>query len=184
MELDTHRLHLREFVASDWPAVLAYQNDSLYLRYYPLVEQTEAGAKSFVQMFLDQQAEQPRRKFQLALTLKSEDALIGNCGIRVNDPEQGEANIGYEISSAYWGRGYASEAACAIVNFGFEELNLHRVWSWCVAENIGSYRVMEKIGMTCEGRLREREFIKGEWHDHLLYAILKDEWKRSMKYEV
>lgn len=144
MQLHTPRLHLREFLADDWPAVLAYQNDPLYLRYYQLTEQTEDRAKSFVQMFLDNQAEQPRRKFQLALTLKDTDALIGNCGIRVNDSEQGEANIGYEINSAYWGQGYVTEAARAILNFGFEELNLHRVWAECVAANIGSYRVMEK----------------------------------------
>jgi RimJ/RimL family protein N-acetyltransferase len=180
MQLHTPRLLLREFVADDWPAVLAYHNDPLYLRFYHQTEETEAGAKDFVQMFLGQQVEQPRHKFQLAMVLKSTDELIGNCGIRVNDPKQGEANIGYELSSAHWGHGYATEAARAIINFGFEELNLHRVWSWCVAENIGSYRVMEKIGMKFEGRLRQREFIKGEWHDHLVYAILRDEWKLRM----
>ena len=177
MELDTKRLHLREYVTSDWSAALAYQSDPLYLRYYHDTEQTEERVKAFVQMFLDQQAEQPRRKYQLVIMLKSENKLIGNVGIRVNDPEQGEANIGYELNSSYWGQGYATEAARAILKFGFEELNLHRVWSWCIAQNIGSYRVMEKIGMIFEGRLREREFIKGEWRDHLLYAILRDEWK-------
>jgi RimJ/RimL family protein N-acetyltransferase len=177
MQLHTPRLLMREFVAEDWPAVLAYQNDPLYLRFYHLTEQTEAGAKSFVNMFLDQQAELPRRKFQLALVLQKTGALIGNCGIRINDPEQGEANIGYEISSAYWGQGLVTEAARTIVAFGFEHLNLHRIHSWCVAQNIGSWRVMEKIGMTREGRLREREFIKGQWHDHLVYAILREEWQ-------
>ena len=177
MEIETNRLLLREFSVADWPAVLAYHDDPLYLRYYPQTEETEEGAKEFVQMFLSQQAEQPRHKFQLAMILKSEGKLIGNVGIRVNDPEQGEANIGYELGSVYWGNGYATEAAHAIVSFGFESLNLHRVWSWCVAQNIGSARVMEKIGMTHEGRLHEREFIKGEWRDHLIYAVLREEWK-------
>ena len=179
MNLETKRLHLREFIETDWPALLAYQNDPLYLRYYPWAEQNEAGAKEFVQMFMEQQVEQPRHKFQLAMILKSEGKLIGNVGIRVNDPEQGEANIGYELGSAHWGNGYATEAARAIMSFGFESLNLHRVWSWCVAQNIGSARVMEKLGMTREGRLREREFIKSEWHDHLIYAMLRADWQSA-----
>lgn len=177
MRLETDRLVMREFVAADWEAVLAYQSDPLYLRYYHWTERNEADARDFVQMFLDQQQEQPRTKFQLALSLKSEQQLIGNCGIRINDPELREANIGYELNSHYWGQGYATEAARAIVRCGFEALGMHRIWSWCIAENIGSARVLEKAGMRLEGRLREKEFIKGQWRDHLLYAILDYEWK-------
>lgn len=177
MMLETPRLLLREFVEGDWSAVLAYQADPLYLRYYELTEQTAIGARAFVRMFLAQQAEQPRAKFQLAMILKAEGRLIGNCGIRINDFEHREANIGYELDSRYWNRGYATEAAREIVRFGFTALGLHRIWSWCVAENIGSARVLEKVGMQREGRLREKEFYKGGWHDHLLYAILEHEWR-------
>ncbi|MCL4863797.1 MAG: GNAT family N-acetyltransferase [Caldilineaceae bacterium] len=177
MYLETARLRLREFVEDDWPAVLAYQADPLYLRFYHLTEQTAAGARDFVQMFLDQQAEQPRTKFQLALELKEDDRLVGNCGIRINDPEQREANIGYELASPLWGQGLMTEAATEIVHFGFEELNMRRIWSWCVAANIGSARVLAKVGMRQEGCLREKEFIKGEWRDHLLFAILDHEWR-------
>ena len=177
MRLETPRLLLREFVADDWPAVLAYQSDPLYLRYYYWTERTAADVRDFVQMFLDQQAEQPRTKFQLALVLKAEGRLIGNCGIRINDPDQREANIGYELESRSWGQGLASEAASEIVRFGFTELGLHRIWSWCLAVNVGSARVMEKVGMRREGQLRQKEWIKGSWHDHLLYAILEEEWR-------
>jgi RimJ/RimL family protein N-acetyltransferase len=177
MMLETPRLLLREFVDGDWTAVLDYQDDPLYLRYYELTGQTAIGARAFVRMFLAQQAEQPRTKFQLAVILKSEDRLIGNCGIRINDPENCEANIGYELDSRCWNRGYATEAAREIVRFGFEALGMHRIWSWCVAENIGSARVLEKIGLQREGQLREKEFYKGAWHDHLLYAILEREWR-------
>ena len=177
--LETDRLLMRDFVESDWEAVLAYQSDPLYLRYYHWTDRTEADVRDFVQMFINQQEQQPRQKFQLALVLKSENRLIGNCGIRVNDTEMREANIGYELDSRYWGQGYATEAARAILHFGFETLAMHRVWSWCIADNAGSARVLEKIGMRLEGRLQQKEFIKGQWRDHLLYAILDHEWRNG-----
>ena len=177
MQLTSPRLLLREFVEEDWEAVLAYQSDPLYLRYYEWTERTEAGAREFVGWFLAQQQETQRTKFQLALVLKAEGRLIGNCGVRVNDPDLREGNIGYELDSRYWGQGYATEAAREMVRFGFEELGLHRIWSWCVAENVRSARVLEKVGLRQEGYLREKEFFKGHWWDHRLFAILDHEWK-------
>ena len=175
--LETERLLMRDFVESDWEAVLAYQSDPLFLQFYHWTERNEAGVRNFVQMFIDHQKQRPRRKFQLALVLKSENRLIGNCGIRVNDPEMREANIGYELDSRYWGQGYATEAARAILRFGFETLGIHRIWAQTIAENVGSARVLEKIGMRLEDRLPQKEFIKGRWRDHLLYAILDYEWQ-------
>ena len=82
MELYTDRLLLRDFVSADWPAVLAYQRDPRYLRYYDWADRTPDHVQRFVQIFLDQQAEQPRCKFQLAVVLKASGQLIGSCGIR------------------------------------------------------------------------------------------------------
>jgi RimJ/RimL family protein N-acetyltransferase len=177
MMLTTDRLLLREFAEDDWPAVLAYQSDPRYLRFYHWTHRTEEDARAFVRMFLDQQAETPRRKYQLAVVLRAKGRLIGNCGIRLNAPETRAADIGYELDPRYWGHGYATEAARAIVAFGFEQLGLHRVWSWCIADNVGSARVLEKLGMRREGRLRDHEWFKGRWWDTLLYAILEDEWR-------
>jgi RimJ/RimL family protein N-acetyltransferase len=179
MVLTTQRLILREFVESDWPAVLAYQSDPRYLRYYHWTHRTEEEVREFVQMFLDHQQAQPRTKFQLAVVLRAEDRLIGNCGIRMKTPDAHEADIGYEFAPPYWGQGYATEAARAIVAFGFNELKVHRIWSWCIAENVGPARVMEKLGMKQEGRLRENEWIKGHWWDTLVYGILDYEWREK-----
>ena len=88
-----------------------------------------------------------------------------------------QGDLGYDLAPRYWGRGYATEAARAIVRFGFEELGLHRIWSWCIADNVASARVMEKVGMRLEGRQRDKERFKGRWWDRLLYAILEDEWR-------
>jgi ribosomal-protein-alanine N-acetyltransferase len=181
MELTTERLILREFRVSDWPDVLAYQADPLYLRFYEWTGRTPEAVQEFVQMFLDQQQEQPRTKFQLAVTLKSNHQLIGTCGIRIASADAHEGDIGYELSPKHWGQGYATEAAGGMVQFGFAELRLHRIWSWCIADNVGSARVLEKLGMRLEGRLRDKEYFKGRRWDTLLFAILDYEWREQRR---
>ena len=111
MHLETKRLLLREFTEADWPAVLAYQNDPRYLRYYHWTERTAEDVQAFLQMFLDYQRERPRKNFQLAMVLKEHGQLIGNCGVRINDADLREANIGDELASQHWDKGYATEAA-------------------------------------------------------------------------
>jgi [ribosomal protein S5]-alanine N-acetyltransferase len=129
MELHTDRLILREFVSADWPEVLAYERDPRYLQYSDWTDRAPDDAQRFVQMFLEQQAERPRRKFQLAVVLKANGQLIGNCGIRQAAAGAREADIGYELAPAHWGHGYATEGARAIVQFGFAELKVHRIWA-------------------------------------------------------
>jgi RimJ/RimL family protein N-acetyltransferase len=179
MQLITERLLLREFVAEDWPAVLAYQSDPRYLRLYAWTERSAEDVQAFVQMFLDYQREQPRRKYQLAIELRAEGRLIGNCGIRKPSADAHEAEMGYELAPDYWGRGYATEAARAVLTFGFEQLGLHRVSADCLAENMASAHVLEKLGMQREGRLRENQWIKGRWRDTLLYGMLEPEWRSA-----
>ena len=82
----------------------------------------------------------------------------------------------------YWGAGYATEAARALVNFGFQDLGLSRISSWCVAANAASARVLERLGFRQEGRLRRNECFKGRWWDTLLFALLRDEWEKLAQY--
>jgi RimJ/RimL family protein N-acetyltransferase len=177
MQLTTDRLLLRDFTCRDWPAVLAYQTDPLYLRYYEWTDRTAADVQEFVGMFLAQQQEQPRTRFQLAVCLKAGGQLIGNCGIRIASAESHEAEIGYELAPAQWGQGYATEAARSIVRFGFTQLRLHRISACCVADNTGSVRVLEKLGMRLEGRLRDKEYYKGRWWDSLAFGLLAEGWQ-------
>ena len=177
MKLVTDRLALREFVEGDWTAVLAYQRDERYLCYYPWHSRTPHDAKAFVGVFLAWQRESPRRRFQLAITLKGNGALIGNCGLRRKPDNDWEADIGYELNPENWGCGYATEAAQAMVNFGFQELGLDRISSWCIAENTASTRVLERLGFRLEGRFRRKEYFKGRWWDTLTYALLRSEWE-------
>ena len=170
---------LREFVADDWPDVLAYQRDPRYFRFYPWTGRTEAEVRDLVRTFVGIQAERPRRRFQLAITLRGSQGLIGSCGIRRKLGNDSEAELGYELAPEYWGQGYATEAARAMVDFGFRELGLHRVSSLCIAENTASARVLERVGLRLEGRLRENEYFKERWWDTLLYGLLEAEREGS-----
>ena len=147
MQITTERLVLREFGADDWRAVLEYQRDPLYLRYYPWEDRSEADARAFVEMFRGWQSEMPRRRFQLAIVHPENGELIGNCGIRRKLDNEWEADIGYELSPQHWGRGYATEAARAMVDFGFSELGLRRISSWCIAENVAIRPCVGKLGV-------------------------------------
>ena len=177
MILETPRLILREFVVGDWPAVLAYQSDPRYLRLYAWTTRTKADVQPFVTVFVASQAVEPRLKYQLAITLRDGGALAGSCGIRLAEPGARAADLGYEVSPEHWGRGYATEAARAMLEFGFGELGVRRVWAECVPENAASRRVMEKLGMRREGRLRQTQRYKGRWWDTLVYGILENEWR-------
>ena len=177
MKLETERLILRDFVKDDWQQVLEYQSNPLYLRYYEWTERTPEAVQEFVGWFLDQQVQTPRIEFQLAVVLRSNNQLIGNCDVRMGKADDVEANIGYELNPQYWNYGYATEAAHAMVDFGFRHYGVHRIWADCVAENVGSAHVLEKLGMRLEGRLRENNYFKGKWWDALIYAILADEWE-------
>lgn len=176
MIFTTKRLVLRELEEEDWQVVLTYQSDPRYLRYYPWTSRTEQDARTFVQQILAQREEEPRTKFQLAITLVSNGQLTGNAGIRMNTPEAKEADIGYELDPRFWGYGYATEVVDTLLAFGFQVLRMHRIWAWCVAENRASAHVLEKIGMQLEGRLRENRWMKDRWWDTLLYALLEHEW--------
>lgn len=180
MVLTTRRLILRDFVYDDWQVVHAYHQQPRYLRYYEQDGSTPQETQAFIQMFLDHQAADPRSKFQLAVILKENELLIGNCGLRLKKAGARTGDIGYELNPDYWGRGFATEAARAIVKFGFEEVQLHRIWSWCVADNVASARVLEKVGLQLEGHLREHEYFKGGYWDTLLYGMLKSEWKNQL----
>ena len=100
--------------------------------------------------------------------------LVGTIGLMMKGDDIAE--IGYWIGVPFWNRGYASEAARQILRYGFEECNLHRIFAGCYARNPASGRVLEKIGMTFEGTLRQHIKKWGEYLDVRYYGILRDEW--------
>ncbi len=175
LPLQTDHLLLRDFVEKDIPAVHCYASDPEVVRYMAWGPNTERDTRDAVKRWLAEQASEPRLSFSLAIVLRAEEHLIGSCSIRVSDQESRAGHIGYCLNRDYWGRGYASEAARALVAFGFGQLGLHRIFATCDTRNLASARVLEKAGMRREGHLREHKRIRGEWRDSYLYAILEHE---------
>ena len=126
----------------------------------------------FLQTAIDYTLQNPRYDYEFAAVLKNNNILIGGCGIHITNMNNKEGSIGYCINSQFWRNGYASEAASALIQFGFESLKLHRIYATCHPQNIGSVKVLEKVGMVKEGRLRDHEFQKGRWRDSLIFSIL------------
>ena len=178
LPLQTERLMLRDFEETDWEAVHCYAADSEVVCFMPWGPSTEQDTREYIQEKLDEQKQDTRVRFDLAVILKAEHRLIGACGL-VARPERRAAWIGYCFTRSYWGHGYATEAVQAIITFGFQQLDLHRIFATCDPRNMASARVLAKSGMRREGHLLEERWQKGEWRDSYLYAILEQEWEQA-----
>ena len=115
------------------------------------------------------------------VVLTENSKVIGNCFLHNVNFEHKRAEIAFNIGRKYWGRGYATEIAQAIIRFGFERWRLNRIEGTCMVENCASARVMEKVGMTLEGVLRKYVYVRGQFRDMKLYSILRSELQQIEK---
>jgi len=111
-----------------------------------------------------------------AIVRRSGGALVGGIGLRIAK-DQGQAELGYWIGVPHWNQGYCTEAAAAVLRYGFDELGLRRIHASHYSNNPASGRVMLKIGMKHEGRRRSHVLKWGEVLDLEEYGILADEWR-------
>ena len=115
-----------------------------------------------------------------AISILPVGELCGAVGLHIAGDHK-HAELGYWIGVPFWGRGYATEAASSAVSFGFEALQLNRIFAQCFAGNTSSHRVLEKIGMRHEGRLRQHVQKWGEFIDVDNYALLAREFRANRK---
>ena len=111
-----------------------------------------------------------------AIVRRTGNTLLGGMGLRIA-AEHARAELGYWIGVPHWGLGYATEAAAAVLRYGFEELGLRRIHAGHYANNPASGRVLTKVGMAREGHLRAHVVKWGEPLDVVEYAILAEEWR-------
>ena len=168
--IQTARLTLRSYSAADIADLVrlagAREVAATTLRIpHPYTEQ---DAKEFIAAYAAQTV--PETRF--AITLTSDGRLCGGIGFRVDEAHQ-HAELGYWLGVPYWGRGYATEAAGAMIQYGFETLGLHRIYASYVPHNVASGRVLQKIGMRREGLMRSHICKWGEFQDLEYYGILK-----------
>lgn len=107
-----------------------------------------------------------------AVTLRAETTLIGAVGLRLH-PEDGRAELGYWIGKPFWNQGYCTEAARALIDFGFDALELNRIYAHHLTRNPASGRVMQKLGMIHEGHLRQHVKKWDVFEDLEFYGLLK-----------
>jgi [ribosomal protein S5]-alanine N-acetyltransferase len=196
MTLQTPRLVLRELCPDDAAALNEIDADTRVTRFLSYEPQSPDQTHAYIERAIKQQSDNPRLVYDFAIVPQqpahmrldnsaesttscaepSVRPLIGRCGLGIQRPDHREAMLWYLLHPAHWGNRYALEAASALVTFAFTTLGLHRVWADCDPRNTASCSVAQRLGMTLEGRLRENWFLKGEWCNTSLYAILENEW--------
>jgi RimJ/RimL family protein N-acetyltransferase len=174
-QIETDRLILRDFRLEDTEAVHAYGSDPEVVQYMPWGPNSPQDTAAFMARVLEQQATWPRLDLGLAVELKGERQVVGSIALHLRDIPNATVEMGYVLRRDLWGQGLVSEAAEAMMALGFS-LGLHRIYATCDVRNVGSYRVMEKLGMRREGVLLKDRRIRGVWRDTYVYALLAEEW--------
>ena len=114
-----------------------------------------------------------------AMVEKAGDALVGAISVAIEQKHQ-RGEMGYWVGKPFWRRGYCTEAGKVLLGFCFGSLGLHRVHAHHFSGNPASGRVMEKIGMTVEGCLRQHINKNGEWYDVMMYGVLEGHWRSEI----
>jgi RimJ/RimL family protein N-acetyltransferase len=175
--LHTERLLLRPFAAGDLDALLAIQSRDDVTRYLYWDPRTAAEVREVLDRKVRSTAIIAEGdNLSLAAMLRESGELIGDCSLRWLSAEHRQAEIGFIFHPDHHGRGYATEAAAALLALAFENLRVHRVIGRLEARNTASARVLERLGMRKEAELVENEHVKGEWQSEIVYAQLEREW--------
>jgi RimJ/RimL family protein N-acetyltransferase len=114
----------------------------------------------------------------VAIELRDTQRLIGDFMLRWHDDEHRQGEIGGSLHPEHHGQGYATEVYEALLELAFDEYDLHRVVGRCDGRNAPSVRSLEKAGLHQEAHFVENEFVKGEWTDEIVLAILQSEWRK------
>lgn len=171
--ISTERLQIRPFQADDWTAVYAYLSNPQVTAWLPEGQLDQAQTQVFV---TENQGEETKA---YAVTLRGADVLVGHLVYHLwFAPRTYE--LGWVFHPDYQGRGYATEAARALLQHSFATLQAHRVIATCQPQNIASWRVMEKLGLRREGHFRQCIYRRDDlWWDEYFYALLAAEWQQA-----
>lgn len=175
-ELETPRLLLRKLKLEDAADMFEYASDpevakDVTWEPHRSIEDSRGFLASVVRKYAD------KKTSEWGLALKENGKLVGTCGFVWWKPEHAKAEFGYALSRKYWGLGLMTEAAAAVIAFGFEKMKLHRLEARCITTNFGSEKVMLKNGMKYEGLLRDVVYEKGGFKSLKTYSLLKEEYR-------
>lgn len=172
--IETERLFLRPYDLTDASMVQKLADDkaiaeTTFVPYPYTIEKVKEWINRHAEMIQNGDA------YPFAVLLKNENQLIGAMTIRV-DQVHHKGELAYWVGKDYWGKGFATEMSKAVLAFGFHELNLHRIWAPVMKKNIASGKVMEKIGLSYEGTLKEDILKWGSYEDVHIYGLLRKDY--------
>lgn len=179
--LETGRLILRDYTSEDFEEYFRLMTDDQTMYYMNDIKlDSIESAKLALANVLEDMAKRERKLYFLHMELKESHEQVGSIGYTVIDrtPVGKIVHLGYFTYPKFWGNGYTTEALKKVIEFAFTEDDVYRITTGCLAENIGSERVMQKCGL-----IKEAEHVDYEWHDGKMktrveYRLLKPEWNR------
>ena len=169
---------LRPVKRSDISFFLKWFNDPEVVQYLAMyLPMTEMAEEKYIEELGTAKA-RSHAQFIIEVKVGASTKLIGTCGLEGINSKDNHATFGIVIGEKdCWSKGYGLEAAGLIINYGFQQLNLHRIYSNAVAFNERSIKFHKKVGFREEGRLRQAMFKNGQYHDLVQFGILREEWK-------
>lgn len=175
--LETTRLVLREMQPADAEAIFALYSDAEVMHYRDVLAFTRLEE---AQHFLEQMGSrcQQGEEMHWGITLKGEDQLVGSCGYSWHLGRPFGA-IGYDLARRYWKQGIMTEAIRALLHFGFEVRNLHRVEARVRLGNEASMQLLQRLGFQEEGLLRECLFLNHSFFDVKIFSLLQSEYRKG-----
>lgn len=175
--LETERLVLRRVTESDYPEIMKLRGNPETMKYIPrpLVTTKEEALHHF--KMIDDKIES-NEGINWAITLKGNPKMLGIIGHYIIQPENYRCEIGYMLLPEYNGKGITTEAIKAVLEYGFDELQMHSIEAVIDPENKASERVLQKNGFVKEAHFIENEFANGRFWDTVIYSILKRNFKR------
>lgn len=176
----TSRLILREYVPDDLDALLAYQADPRVREYYGPAEALPDQIPGLLRTFLDWTAEKPRHNWQLGIALRSgARPLIGSCGLRKRGMDAGRVDLGLDLAPDHWGRGYGSEAASALLDFGFRDLGVAIVHGQTVSANARVAGLVTRLGFRHVGTSEGPEWMQVRGWRYDEWELSADTWRAA-----
>ena len=143
------------------------------------IPETIQVTEKLLSEWVNEQAQQPRNGYVFGMDLKENNKFIGLIALTPGKRNFKTAEVWFKIHKDFWRRGYTTEALIKLLDFGFNELHLHRIEAGCAVDNIASAKVLEKAGMTREGMKRKNLPIRGEWKDNYFYGILEEDFRNQ-----
>lgn len=180
---ETDRLFIREFNIDDADAKFEYSGDAENTYFMDWGPETREEAENFIRSRLAHQITENRLEYDFAVCLKETGELIGSAGLYLTKDRM-QADLGYILNKRFWGFGYCTEAAAKMLEFGFLQLDLHRITASCDSKNTSSEAVMKRLGMRFEGETKSSVYTRvggrRQWRSQKHYALLEREFLKRM----